>query len=396
MKKILLFFLVTFLSLNSFSQISYEQGYYIDNYNQKIDCLIKNIDWKNNPTQFTYKPSENGEQKTVTIESVKEFGIYNTSKYIRYTVNIDRSSKYTSELSYVKKPIFKKEELFLKAIVEGKANLYLYEDGNLRRYFYSKDNLDVEQLIFKNYKASENKIGTNNRFRQQLWIDLKCQKISINNIEKIDYKRIELVNFFLKYNECSGSEFINFEKQIKKDLFNLTLRPGINSTSLSINNRTSNIRDADFGNELSFRFGVEAEYIMSFNKNKWAVLIEPTYQYFKSEQVIKFEKVAFADYKSIELPIGIRHYFYLNNNSKFFVNGSFVIDFAGKSIFDFGSFAILEIKTGNNLAFGMGYKHKNKYSLELRYFTDRDLFYNYRSWESNYNTLSVIFGYTIF
>ena len=70
------------LSFNSYSQISFEKGYYIDNDNKKINCLIKNIDWMNNPTEFEYKLPENDNSKRITIRSVKEFGVYNSSKYI--------------------------------------------------------------------------------------------------------------------------------------------------------------------------------------------------------------------------------------------------------------------------------------------------------------------------
>lgn len=125
------------ISINCFSQISFEKGYYIDNSNQKTNCLIKNIDQKNTPTEFEFKLFEDSESKKTTIESIKEFGIDNISKYIRSTVNIDRSSESLKNLSKYKKPIFKKEELFLKVLVSGKATLYQYVDGNLKRYFYN-------------------------------------------------------------------------------------------------------------------------------------------------------------------------------------------------------------------------------------------------------------------
>lgn len=50
---ILLFFMI--LSSQCFSQISFESGYFIDNSNQRINCWIKNVDWRNNPSQFNYK-----------------------------------------------------------------------------------------------------------------------------------------------------------------------------------------------------------------------------------------------------------------------------------------------------------------------------------------------------
>ena len=94
MKKQLVFILTTILSLNCYSQISFEKGYFIDNNNQKTNCLIRNIDWKNNPKEFEYKISEQTKKERLTIESVKEFGIDNVSKYIRFDVDIDRSSNY--------------------------------------------------------------------------------------------------------------------------------------------------------------------------------------------------------------------------------------------------------------------------------------------------------------
>ena len=106
-----------------------------DNNNQKINCLIKNIDWGNNPTEFTYKLSENSELNKKTIKSVKEFGIHNSSKYVRSSVKIDRSSNKVDELDNERIPTFQEEELFLKVLVEGKSTLYSYADASLSRYF---------------------------------------------------------------------------------------------------------------------------------------------------------------------------------------------------------------------------------------------------------------------
>ena len=397
MNKQLLCILITILSIHSYSQISFEKGYFIDNSNKKTECLIKNYDWKNNPTQFEYKLSENSEEKNVTIRTVKEFGIDNTSKYIRQTVNIDKSSDITSDLSDVRNPIFNEEELFLKVIIEGKANLYSYEDGNLKRYFYNTNNTIIEQLIYKRYKTSDNTIGTYYRFRQQLLVDLKCDAISTNYIEKVDYKKSDLINIFKKYNECNGTEFQNFEQNDNKVLFNLSIRPGINISSFSTNNPSgASSRNLDFKNEIGFRFGLEAEFIMPFNKNKWALTIEPTYQYFNAEKTNINDDLISVNYESIEIPIGIRHYFFLNDTSKLFINGSFAMDFSFNSEIKYTEFNSLDFKSGSRYGFGMGYKYNDLYSLELRYLTGNDVLSNYRSWESNYDTVSVIFGYTLF
>lgn len=407
MKKQLLFFLAIILSFNCYSQIGFEKGYYIDNNNQKINCLIKNIDWKNNPTEFEYILSENSDPKIETIKSVKEFGINNISKYIRINVDIDRSSDNINELGDEKKAILKKEELLLKVLVEGKASLYQYVDGNLKRYFYNKDNANIEQLIYKSYRAAENKIGKNNRYKQQLWNDLKCSDFKISKIENLDYKKNSLVNFFVEYNKCNNQEYVNFEEKQKRDLLNLTIRPRINTSSLTIQNSVSNSRDSDFKNKIGFGFGVEAEVILPFNKNKWAVAIEPTYQSFKSEKKTNVNNVSggvfieTVDYNSLEIPISLRYYLFLNNKSKIFINASSIFDLSPNSSIEFtrndGSIiSSLDIKARFNLAIGIGYKQNDKYSIELRYQTPREVLEYYSYWSSEYKTLALIFGYSLF
>lgn len=374
------------------SQISYIEGYYINDSNHKIDCLIRNIDWKNNPIEFEYKISEQAKKETLTIESVKEFGIDNVSKYIRFDVNIDRSSNKQNLLSNDKNPIFKTEKLFLKVLIQGEASLFIYIDKSLTRYFYQTSHLDINQLIFKEYKTPENKIGTNNEFRRQLYSNIKCSDISMNDLKQIDYDKNSLLNIFTKYNSCKNSEFVNFEEKVKSDLFNLNIRPGLNSSSLFINNSAISSRSKDYGNKLAFRIGLEFEFIMGFNKNKWAVIIEPTYQYFKAEdKVITNLSNTNVDYKSLQLPIGVRHYLFLNNNSKIFINGSFIYDFVLNS-----KVRNLDASSSFNLAMGVGYNYNQKYSVEFRYHANRDILTDYVAWNSDFKTISIIFGYTIF
>jgi hypothetical protein len=146
MQRQFLFLLIAIITINCYSQISFEKGYFINNSGHKINCLIKNMDWGFNPTQFNYKLSANDELKTATTKLAKEFSVNNNIlKYIRSTVNIDRSTEDTDNISRNKNPIFKKEELFLKVLVEGKANLYFYENGDIQRFFYNVDNSDIEQ-----------------------------------------------------------------------------------------------------------------------------------------------------------------------------------------------------------------------------------------------------------
>ncbi|XMO86872.1 tRNA modification GTPase [Algibacter sp. AS12] len=407
MKRKFLIILITILTLSCYSQISYEKGYYIDNNNQKINCLIKNIDWRNSPTQFEYKISENSEPQIATFKTAKEFGVYNISKYIKSVVNIDRSHDNINNLTTDKNPVFNKETLFLKVLVEGKSNLYQYIDGKLNRYFYGNDVSNIKQLVFKVYKIENNDIRKNNRFRQQLWNDLKCPNFKMNRVEKLNYRKKDLVAFFTDYSKCHNKEIVSLEPKQKRDLFNLTIRPRFYSSTLSIKSTNPDFSTINFDMESGIRFGLEAEFILPFNKNKWALAAEPTYQKFKAEQSADARNInggkiiANLDYTSIEVPVSIRHYIFLNEKSKIFVDASLVFDFSSNSTIDIkrndgSSLYDLDIKTSSNLALAVGYKLNETYSLSLRYQTKRDLLATYTGWVADYNTVSMIFGYSLF
>lgn len=405
-KKILFLALSIILSFKSFSQIVFEDGYYINHSNQKIECLIKNIDWKNNPTEFEFKLSRNTPAQKASIETVKEFGINGVSKYIRTTVKIDRSTDKIDKLSSEKDPNFLEEKLFLEVLIEGGATLFLYEYRNLKRFFYSLNNSEIKQLVYKRYHIGHY-IGQNNYFKQQLFTDLKCQDIKLDDVENVKYSKWDLEKFFMKFNECTSGSYINYKFREKKELFNLSFRPGLNESNLSIQSFIVDTWDIDFNSEFNFRFGIEAEFILPFNKDKWSIIVEPTYQQYKSEKETEMSDVpdgilvSKTTYQSIELPIGVRHYFFLNNTSKIFVNISHIWDFNNNSSIDFKGIdpfllTSLEIKSRNNLAFGFGYKYKDRYSVEMRYQTNREILSDYLDWQAKYRTASIIFGYSIF
>ena len=396
-KQLTLFFALT-LSLNSFSQSTFVKGYFINNANEKTNCLIKNVDWLNNPTEFRYRINENSKVKTLTIDDVKEFGVLNTFKYVRHIVDIERSGKLAKELDYDKNPIFNTEQLFLKVLIEGKAILYSYEDKGLTRYFFSKKNAEVNQLVSKHYLSNVNQAKINNEFRRQLWIALKCESISMNSLKKIRYRKSDLVQFFVKYNECSKSEFVNYQKKKnkKKDLFNLTLRPGIRNSSFVLIN--PNEQEIDFGKNLtSFRLGLEAEFIFGFNNNKWAFLFEPTYHQFNADlQTTSFKQ------KRIEFNFGLRHYIYLKKKDvKLFANASFIyVNNFNNQLTERGNSISIEMQDNLNVALGIGCKYKDRFSLELRHLPSTNFILSDSSgeklWYTRTQSLSIALGYTLF
>ncbi|KAF2341552.1 outer membrane beta-barrel protein [Flavobacterium tistrianum] len=408
MKKQILFIALTlFLTIKNYSQITFEKGYIISENNQKTECLIENVDWKNTPTNFRYRLSNDSPIIDADIKTVKGFGISGQNKFIRSTVNIDRSTKNLQNMNKDKNPVFRQENLFLQVLMEGNASLYLFDDGTVRRFFYKMNDSEIKQLVYKTYFANDDQIAKNNQFREQLYLDLKCDNIQQNEYETLSYTKSSLLGIFTKYNKCTNSEFVDLEVKEKKDLFNLTLRPRYNNSSLSMDNSVFKGMDFDFGGKSSFSVGIEAEFILPFNKNRWSVIVEPTYQYYKGEQTIQSPQVVGGtltgkvDYKSIELPIGLRRYFFINKNVQIFANGSLVVDFSNNSKVsvtrkDGSELNKLDVKSGINFGFGLGCKFLDKFSAEVRYQTPRGVLAENPNWGSSYQTTSLIVGYSFF
>ncbi len=408
MKKILLFACATF-SLITQAQIKFEKGFIINNGNIKTECLIKNEDWKNSPTFIEYKLTETGAIKRAALATIKEFSVFNSSHYKRFTVEFDKSSDYTNKLSNYREFSLVKETVFLKYLVKGEASLLLYQNGNLRKYFFVKNDSDhAEFLRYKRY-ISNGDLHKNAPYKQQLWNHLKCLEASINDIDKIEYNSDDLSRYVVKYNRCHGFKAVDFNSDSKKDYkkFNISIRPGIKSSSVKVSNSLIQT-STDFNNEIDFRLGIEAEYILPFNNNKWGVFLEPTFQSYKSQVSVELvstypvrlrrtEEIA-INYSSIELPIGLRHYIFFNDHSKLFINLAYTFDFAkgDSKVQSINLPSEVNLRTNPNLVFGLGYKYKNKYIAEFRVATPRNLTADYFYWDVDYNTIALILGYTVF
>lgn len=400
--------LITFITMYiSNAQITFEKGYIINNSDQKTECLIKNLGWKDNPSSFEYKISETSELVTESIGNIKEFGINSEVKYVRKNVKIDKSSSNVNFLDNERNAIFVNETYFLKVLVEGTASLYIYEEGNLHRYFYAINNSEIEQLVYKNYLTELGQIGTNELFKQQLFTTLKCESIGQQRFENLNYKTTSLLNLFVEYNVCSNSNYKKYESKGRRDLFNINLRLHLNNSSLSFNNGATNYSNYyfNFSPKQNIGFGIETEFLLPYYKNNWALLFEPTYQSYKENNTKSVSNLVGGllltdvEYSSVELPIGLRHYFFTNKNFMLFVNASYILDINLKSSISFkradnSSVNELELKPDSNFSFGIGSKIKNKYSLEVRLQSSRDIIGS-PNWTSNYKTMSLIFGYSI-
>jgi len=403
---ILLFFLL-FVGI-SFGQNNFEKGYFIQNNGIKTNCLIRNYNWKKSPGQLEYKVSDTGTIQRVEITSVNSFELFNITKYIRIKTLIDRSPADPLYISSEKNPVWSEEVLWLKVIVEGKASLYCFSDNEIERFFFSINDTNVEQLVYKQYiyksKQPEGngipgtKITYNTFYRNQLWALVKCPGAEMSSVENIEYTLHDLEKYFRLYNECTGMPYVLFNRQPREHLLHLKITPGLNFSKFHISNRFDYNQYFNFENQLNFSIGLEAEFIIPIGNRKFAILFEPTYQYLDvtSQNTIG---TATLHYKSIDFPIGLRYYIPLARNLKIFVDAQII---PGTSIM-FDSFIEIDytyslpITIGTELSYSVGAGIRfHRISSEFRYYFNRQLLSKSKFWISDYTRLALILGYTIF
>lgn len=407
MKHYFLFLFTLLLYFSTQAQINFEKGYIINNNDDRVECLIRNVDWESNPDEIDYKLSGQSEVMIAHKNDIKAFGIGEKIKFISATVKIDRASDRIENLSETRIASFKEETLFLKVLLEGKANLYYYHDINLQRFFFETEDNNIQQLVYKRYKQTPTKIARNNRFRQQLLHAFKCESIPQNTFRNLEYTERDLLSLFKNYSDCKNDTYRIFQYREKRDLINLSIRPRLNYNTLQLNGSTIPTVKIDFGSSLSFGVGAELEILLPFNKNKWAFATEPTVQLYSNENRQNSEIfsggeiISSVEYTSLEVPIKARHYLFINDYSKLFLNISYIFDFTLDSKIevlrnDGSRINNFDIDSNNAIGLGLGFKQNDKYSIEFRYRTTSNLLSQYINWSSDYSSISMILGYTLF
>ncbi|MET0946076.1 MAG: tRNA modification GTPase [Flavobacterium sp.] len=409
MKRILLFTLLLYCTFIN-AQISFEKGYFISNDGKKTDCYIRNLDWMNNPTNFKYKLQLNDSDiKTESIETTQEFSIDNECKYKRLKVKIDRANDDQKEATGKRNPEWKEETVFLKVLVEGDAILYGYTETSGNKFFYSTQTVPTEELV----RVSYLKNGENGGYIMQLSNNVKSSNIADKDVKNLNYKKSDLIKYFTKYNNIQSAAGENKAAKTSEKLFFVKVTPGVSFVSVSAKNDNNSNLNVDFDNKMIFKIGAELEYVFPFNKNKWSLFANPTYQKYTNEKEYMVSNVGGVggsqipynvkiDYSSVQLPIGIRHYMFLNQTSKIFINALYSFEINGNTKITYKNLAPGSIATGEfesesdtNFAFGLGYSFKNKFTVEARFNTKKELM-NYQVYSVKYNAIDFIFGYTLF
>lgn len=311
--------LLLLLPTLAIAQIKFEKGYFIDNKNVRTDCLIRNIDWKDTPTSFDYKISEDGATQTKTQDDVVAFSVGDQT-YISARVDMDMSSDWTGKLTTNRNPIFENLRIFMKLMADGRYKLYRYDKNEMVRFFFATENEPVKQLIYKKFLVDNDRITAtqkNNTFRQQLLTDVRCEgQTTKADVEQLDYTNKDLIGYFNKVNGCNGS--LAAKQDTKKSAdekggFQLKGSVFLGQHSLAFDHPA--LTSHDFGSKTYVSLGAEAEYILPIWNNKWSVMGEVSFASFNDEQTTTAGDNYKVKFGYILVSVGFRHYMFLSDKA---------------------------------------------------------------------------------
>jgi hypothetical protein len=350
------------------AQSGYVAGYLIANDGTHVECLIYKQDWQRNPVTFRYKLINDSAQIEGGLNDVREFYVEGNT-FVRRKVKMDTSSQDIKNLSVNSDPEWTIRTVFLKRIVNGRGTLYSYRDNNLELFFFSVYKSPVEQLVYKKFKPTPETgekvlnagYGENVAYKAQLVGRMACGKFQ-SRADRARYEEPMLKEYFEYFNRCNG------EKPLKETKVNtsLSVSAGWDFATLHMVDPQGLFKPAS-EEDPGYQFGIAGELNLPFHKRKWSLRAEPTYQFAKGSNVDR-------NHKSVEIPMGIRHYFFISQDVKLFVNLLAVLDipiyYEASEYIPFTQRIYIQGGLGGCAALGGGIKF-NVLSMEGRYYTQR-------------------------
>lgn len=392
--KQLLFFL--FFPIILISQNTFEPGYFINAEGVKNVGLIKNLDWKYNPTEIRFKVNENSDIEKISFENLQYFTV-GSSSFEKATVLVDISTEYVNNLKNDREPEFVEETALLKIISNGEVKLYEFKDSQKHRYFISQEG-QINQLVYKSYLNSKNQIVKNENYKSQLLFLLECEKVSAKDIQTLEYETSNLRSIIGKFNNCENANYVEEKKEVKKGKISLSPKIRFNKSKFSVNSERVESVNLELENDIFISYGVEFEYIFGFNNNKWGFVIFPYYEKFEDNVSNDRFKDIKINYSAIVSQFALKHYMFLNDDLKFSLNAGINISFANSNseiAYSTSVTRIFSIDTGNFINLGLGLTFKNKFSVDFNYDVNRQLF-NASNVTTEFDNMSLGLSYNLF
>lgn len=388
-----------FVTAVAAAQGGYRSGFLLDAEGGRTEVEILNQDWVDNPQAIQYRTARHEKAVTATVGEIAGFGLADGSlRYLRFTVALDESDQRTATLSTSTTPVFVNRTVFLETLVEGRADLFSYEQGERRQFFYRIGDEPPRLLVSRVYRAAGNSIKQDNSFRGELSRSLDCGGLN-RRLTDLAYTRRALVAYVNDYNSCGGQPSTTFTRASGKAKFAITLLGGVEWGKLDVSIEAVRGFERVYALEqqLRPRVGIEFELRLPFANNRWALFTGANYHGFRDEDTEQGGRTLTAFYRSVNVPMGARRYFPVGKESTGYLNAALVIDTPVRSsITEFSSLIDyhypLDWTPGLELGAGVGVR--GRYRLQLVYAVERTLT-NFRDIRTRYGYFAFVGGYRL-
>lgn len=396
------------------AQFFFEQGYRISPQGDSSTVLIENQGWISNPGEFRFKDSAEGAVHIGNLENSLIWGIPGKVRYEKYHFQNFRVPQKVQNIDTSRQVIFYTDTAFLRVLADGAGRLlYLYQSGR-RRYFSQKPGEHPTVLVRRTYDALfadyHEGLATYDRisqkmvyrpFRKQLYLNFRCSFIKKDFVNTLEYRAQDLLKFFTTYNQCMGQGNLQYPVKVPaRSRAHHTLKIGVRPAQLHYRHLAYSFRNIDFPDQILYSLGWEYEYFFTAGGNQFSLLLEPTFLYWKPggrTEPGRYQRNTTVRYHPLEIPGQLRYSLFLEKQSRLYIQGGFIYSFnLGSSFETDDGMDPIEINTGVDAALGLGFRFREKWSLEYRFMTKRNLMnWNKGQYLHFENYHSLYLGYTI-
>jgi hypothetical protein len=345
---------------------------YIEDYNSMDEYIILNDSEKNSIK--------------INVQEINNLIGEEGNSYFSYNVKINQNYIESIILEKTESRYFHKNVL-LKNVLKSKYSLYSLSGFEKNIYYYQVESGELILIDYFEFYSENGKVKNN--YKRELFNKLKCSTLTLSDFDKIHYREDDLITFFTKLNNCNNVEVEKISKNKSNLKYNFGIVAGVNNYNLEAFKPYFLSQ-----NSIGLYLGVENSLKFS---NNFEVFHKLGYENFSSTSSIS--ETPFASYTIINYSynvslslvsnnIGFRYYFSKNENS-FFIDSSMrhTLDIKNPTDANYYIKSTAESVISNpelsffSLEFGIGYKYKNKYFTELRYYNFKalDEFYQFSS-----------------
>ncbi len=306
----ILFISLVGLSRILYAQSTYERGYVVTNAGETIEGEI-NYNWAIKANRLSFK--RGSLTQVYDVEELSSFKIENGDLYLRKQVVLDVSPTDLEEMLVVGQDTFSTQNLFVKALVLGSANLYQSYDEPRQRYHYfietAKSNGTIE-LIENRRKINLDEIyeikivtglvKTQDKFKGQLsFLMSDCAEVSgyIQEMESLDQNSI--IDLFQQYNNCENNEASYAQiKELRNSGVSLGVTAG--AQLFDIKPESAGLFPDDFDVDPQFSPTVGIEAVFSFrNRRSFGMSLTAFYSQFGASKTFFEDRAVLSGFSTI-------------------------------------------------------------------------------------------------